>query len=144
MIAFYLRRFARLLTENIDGILFAAVLSLMILGLIVLYSASNAGWPRVSGQMINMLVALTVMWVVANVPPHVLMRLALPLFVLGFLLLIGVAVNGDVVNGARRLLHHTRGDRPRRNWLLLRQARGRATRERPGTRQRSGGGAVES
>ena len=105
MIAFYLRRFARLLTENIDGILFAAVLSLMILGLIVLYSASNAGWPRVSGQMINMLVALTVMWVVANVPPHVLMRLALPLFVLGFLLLIGVALKGDVVNGARRWLN---------------------------------------
>ena len=105
MIASYLRRFARLLTENIDGILFAAVLSLMTLGLIVLYSASNAGWPRISGQMINMLVALTVMWLAANVPPHALMRLALPLFVLGFLLLIGVAVNGDVVNGARRWLN---------------------------------------
>ena len=105
MIGFYLRRFARILAEHVDGILLAAVLALLTLGLIVLYSASNAGWVRVSGQMVNIAVALTVMWIVANVPPHALMRLALPLFVLGFLLLIGVAVKGDVVNGARRWLN---------------------------------------
>ena len=105
MIAWYLRRFSRLLTEHIDGPLLGAVLLLMGVGLTVLYSASNAGWPRVSGQMINMLVALTVMWIVANIPPHFLMRLALPLFVIGVLLLLAVAVKGDIVNGARRWLN---------------------------------------
>jgi rod shape determining protein RodA len=105
VIAFYLRRFARLLFGHIDGPLFGAVLLLMGAGLVVLYSASNAGWSRVNGQIINMLVALTVMWAVANVPPHFLMRLALPMFVLGLILLLGVAVKGEVINGARRWLN---------------------------------------
>ena len=105
MIAYYLRRFSRLLTEHIDGPLLGAVLLLMGVGLTVLYSAANAGWGRVGGQMVNMLVALAVMWVVANIPPHFLMRLALPLFILGVVLLLGVAVKGDIVNGARRWLN---------------------------------------
>ena len=105
MITYYLRRFTRLFTEHIDGPLLGAVLLLMGVGLTVLYSASNAGWARVSSQMVNLLVALTVMWVVANVPPHFLMRLAAPLFILGVILLVGVAVKGDIVNGARRWLN---------------------------------------
>ncbi len=105
MIAWYLRRLGRLATAHIDGPLLAAVLLLMGAGLTVLYSASNAGWPRVTGQMTNMLVALAVMWVAANVPPHFLMRLALPVFVVGLILLAGVAWKGEVINGARRWLN---------------------------------------
>ena len=105
MISFYLRRLLRLLTAHIDGPLLGGVLLLMGIGLTVLYSASNAGWPRVTGQMANMLVALTVMWVLANVPPHLLMRLALPVFLLGLVLLVGVALKGEIVNGARRWLN---------------------------------------
>ena len=60
---------------------------------------------RVSGQFTNMLVALGVMWVFANIPPHYLMRLSVPVYVLGLLLLVGVALFGDIVNGARRWLN---------------------------------------
>ena len=105
MITYYLRRFARLFTAHIDGPLLGVVLLLMGVGLTVLYSASNAGWTRVSAQMVNMLVALTVMWLVANVPPHFLMRLALPVFIVGLILLVGVALKGEVINGARRWLN---------------------------------------
>jgi rod shape determining protein RodA len=105
MIAWYLRRAGRLLTAHIDGPLLGAVLLLMITGLTVLYSASNAGWLRFTGQMTNMLVALGVMWLFANIPPHILMRLTLPVFMLGVALLVGVALFGDTVNGARRWLH---------------------------------------
>ena len=52
-----------------------------------------------------MLVALGVMWLFANIPPHYLQRLALPVFALGCALLIGVALFGEIVNGARRWLH---------------------------------------
>jgi rod shape determining protein RodA len=100
-----LRRLWRFLTMHIDGILLCAVLLLMFTGLLVLLSASNGSYVRVSGQLINMLVALGVMWVFANIPPHYLMRLALPLFVLGCSLLIGVALFGEIANGARRWLH---------------------------------------
>ncbi len=103
--AWYLRRFARMLTANIDGPLLGAMLLLMATGLVVLYSASNGSWPRVSGQMMNMLVALAVMWVFANIPPHVLMRLAPAVFIAGVGLLIAVAVAGDVSKGARRWLN---------------------------------------
>ncbi len=102
---FMLRRLYRFMTLHIDGILLCAILLLMFTGLLVLLSASNGSYVRVSGQLMNMLVALGVMWIFANIPPNFLMRLALPLFVLGCALLIGVALFGDVVNGARRWLH---------------------------------------
>jgi len=100
-----IRRVTRFFTAHIDGLLLGAILLLMAAGLIVLYSASNASLPRVSTQLMNMLVALAVMWVFANIPPHYLTRLALPLFVLGLVLLIAVALFGDVANGARRWLN---------------------------------------
>jgi rod shape determining protein RodA len=52
-----------------------------------------------------MLVAFAVMYVFANIPPHYLMRIALPLYVSGVVLLVCVALFGDIVNGARRWLH---------------------------------------
>ena len=45
------------------------------------------------------------MWIVANIPPQTLARVAVPLYVLGVLLLIGVALFGIVVNGSRRWLN---------------------------------------
>jgi rod shape determining protein RodA len=100
-----IRGLARFFTAHIDGLLLGGILLMMGTGLIVLFSASNASYARVSGQLVNMLVALTIMWVFANIPPHYLMRLALPVYVVALLLLVGVALFGDVVNGARRWLH---------------------------------------
>jgi rod shape determining protein RodA len=96
------RRFSRFMTRHIDGILLSAILLLMFAGLL---SAANGNFSRAWGQLANMLVALGVMWLFANIPPHYLMRLALPLFVIGCGLLVGVALFGEVVNGARRWLH---------------------------------------
>ena len=45
-------------------------LLLMALGLIVIFSSSNQSLARVTSQTINMLVALGVMYVFANIPPH--------------------------------------------------------------------------
>jgi rod shape determining protein RodA len=45
------------------------------------------------------------MYVFANVPPHYLRRIALPLYVCGVLLLVCVALFGEIVNGARRWLY---------------------------------------
>jgi rod shape determining protein RodA len=99
-----LRRAGEFFTRHLDGVLFAFMIALMALGLFVLMSASNASAARVTAQFVNMTVALGVLWVFANIPPHFLMRLAFPLYVLGVLLLIGVAAFGEVVNGARRWL----------------------------------------
>jgi rod shape determining protein RodA len=100
-----IRRIGGYLTRHIDGLLLAAVLALMIVGLAALFSASNASVARVSQQLLNLLVALGVMWMFANVPPQHLRRLAFPLYLLGVLLLVGVALFGEIANGARRWLH---------------------------------------
>ena len=45
------------------------------------------------------------MWAAAQLQPQTLMRFALPAYALGLLLLLSVALFGDVVNGARRWLN---------------------------------------
>jgi rod shape determining protein RodA len=93
------------LGRHIDRHLLAAVAALMLVGLITLYSASGESLARVAQQLANIVIALGVMWLAANIPPHYLQRLALPVYVLGLVLLFGVAAFGEVVNGARRWLH---------------------------------------
>ena len=99
------RRLGRFFMGHLDGPLLGAVLILMGVGLVVLYSASNASLMRVSTQLVNIMVALGVLWLFANIPPHYLMRLSVPVYILGLMLLLAVALWGDVVNGARRWLN---------------------------------------
>ena len=99
-----IRRLEVFFTRHIDGVLFFFLLTLMIVGLLTLFSASNASAARTSAQFANMLVALGVMWAFANIPPQLLARFAFPVYLVGVLLLVGVALFGDVVNGARRWL----------------------------------------
>jgi rod shape determining protein RodA len=98
------RKIWHYLTRYIDGFLLVGILTLMSVGLIVLYSATGANMGKVSHQMINMLVALVIMWLVANIPLQQIRRLAFPMYLLGFALLIGVALFGEINNGARRWL----------------------------------------
>ena len=99
-----IRRLGGYFTRHIDGLLLGSVLLLLVVGFVVLYSASNASLARLTAQLMNVLIALSVMWVFANIPPQHLRRLALPVYILGVLLLVGVALFGEIVNGARRWL----------------------------------------
>jgi rod shape determining protein RodA len=76
-----------------------------LLVLIALAMVGSASPERIGNQVLNVCVALVVMRIVAQVPPQRLMHLALPIFVGGVLLLIGVALFGDVSKGARRWLN---------------------------------------
>jgi len=100
-----MRRLGARVTEGIDGPLFAITLLLVGVGLATLYSASYENPARVTNQIANIAVALVGMWVVARIPPPTLMRFAVPAYVAGILLLIAVALFGDIVNGARRWLN---------------------------------------
>ncbi len=99
-----IRRVGRFFAGHLDQPLLGSVLLLMVTGLLVLYSASNGSMMRVSSQFVNMAIALGVMWLFANIPPHYLMRLAVPVYLLGLIMLLGVAFFGQIVNGARRWL----------------------------------------
>ncbi|MCL2308915.1 MAG: rod shape-determining protein RodA [Proteobacteria bacterium] len=91
-------------TRHIDGPLMAIVLLLLAVGAIVLFSASAPDTGRFIQQMKSIGVALIVMWIVASIPPHRLAQIALPLYLVGVLLLVAVALFGVSVNGSRRWL----------------------------------------
>jgi rod shape determining protein RodA len=100
-----LRRAIGIATANVDGVLLGMLGLLLGIGITVLYSASNESMARVSGQLINIGVAFAIMWLAAKVPPNHLMRIALPAYLFGLILLVGVALFGEVTNGARRWLN---------------------------------------
>jgi rod shape determining protein RodA len=93
-------------SRRIDGPLMAALALTLALGVTVVYSASGgSGADRVFGQARNLALALFALWLFAQVHPQLLMRLALPAYIAGLALLVGVALFGDIRNGARRWLH---------------------------------------
>ena len=66
-----------------DPPLIAIVGCLCVIGIVTLYSAGNDFPWRVSDQLRNFGVALAVMFVIANVSPQMLMRLAVPIYLVG-------------------------------------------------------------
>jgi rod shape determining protein RodA len=95
----------RRLSANIDGTLLAIIAGLVALGLVTLFSASYENPGRVTAQLANLSLAFVVLWVASQVPPQLLMRFAPPVYLVGLMLLVGVALFGDVRNGARRWLN---------------------------------------
>jgi len=93
------------LTRPIDTFLLAIALGLVGVGLITLFSATDQSTSRVMTQVLSLGFALVLMWVVANISPMTLSRVAVPLYVTAVLLLVGVALFGVVVNGSRRWLN---------------------------------------
>jgi rod shape determining protein RodA len=97
-----IRDLAQRLVAPIDPplMVIAGLLLLMAVGMM-----GSASPERLNAQLMNVAAALVVMRVVAQVPPQRLMHLAVPVYVLGVLLLIAVALFGDVSKGARRWLN---------------------------------------
>ena len=94
------------LARRIDGPLMAALALTVALGLTVVYSASGGtSFDRVASQGRNLALAVCALWLFAQIHPQTLMRLALPAYVAGLGLLVGVALFGEVRNGARRWLN---------------------------------------
>ena len=91
--------------KGFDGLLALAVGLLACAGLIAMYSSGYDHGSRFVDHMRNMLIAATVMFVVAQIPPQRLMELAVPLYAFGVALLIAVAIIGLTKKGARRWLN---------------------------------------
>ena len=96
-----LGRLWELLARRIDSYLMAAALAIAGIGMITLFSA--VGPERAARDepgAVSLAFALVLMWIVANIPPQQLARVAVPLYVVGVLLLVGVAL---VRHGGQRL-----------------------------------------
>ncbi|HSC81463.1 MAG TPA: rod shape-determining protein RodA [Chitinolyticbacter sp.] len=90
--------------QPIDPWLLLFTLLVFLVSSVLLYSASNQDWNRVSDKLTFMGIALALMWFVANIRQQVLMRLALPGYVIGVLLLLAVEFFGFTSHGATRWL----------------------------------------
>ena len=89
---------------HLDMPLFIGLLVLMTLGLFIVYSAGGQEMGVVYRQAIHSGVALVVMFVVAQIQPTVYEKLAVPMFIIGVLMLIAVLLFGHVGKGAQRWL----------------------------------------
>jgi rod shape determining protein RodA len=91
--------------QGFDLPLAFGVLVMAIAGLLTMYSVGFDHGERFSAHGRNMLIALGVLFLVAQVPPQRLMSLAVPLYLVGVLLLLGVEFFGIERKGAQRWLN---------------------------------------
>ncbi|RPH45756.1 MAG: rod shape-determining protein RodA [Burkholderiales bacterium] len=87
-----------------DGSLLVAMGLVVLISVATMYSAAFDYPGRFNGHFRNLGIAFGVMWVAAIVPPAVLMRLAVPLYVAGVALLVAVDLFGIINKGAQRWL----------------------------------------
>ena len=89
---------------HLDGPLLLAVLAVCTAGLVVLFSAAGEDVGVFLRQAARVGLGLGVMVAVAQVPPRVLRAVAPWLYAVGVLLLVAVALFGDIAMGAQRWL----------------------------------------
>ena len=85
---------ARPVWTGFDMPLVAAVALLAAVGLVTMYSAGFDHGTRFADQSRNMVLAALVLFLVAQVPPQHLVRLAIPLYLVGLVLLVATALPG--------------------------------------------------
>ncbi|TAG27007.1 MAG: rod shape-determining protein RodA [Burkholderiales bacterium] len=90
------------LFQGFDGPLSLAVLLLALAGMLVMYSSGYDHGTRFVDHGRNMLIAGTILFIVAQVSPQRIMSFAVPIYVAGVALLIAVALFGITKKGATR------------------------------------------
>jgi rod shape determining protein RodA len=91
--------------QGFDGPLSLAVLLLAFAGLLIMYSSGYDHGTRFVDHGRNMLIAGTILFVVAQVSPQRIMSFAVPIYVVGVALLIAVALFGITKKGATRWIN---------------------------------------
>src|SRR3954471_19512814 len=89
---------------KLDGPLLIGLGLITLYGFVILYSASGQSWSRVADAAIRAALGGLAMCALAQVKPAFLRRLALPLWIVGMLLLVAVDAMGYIGKGAQRWL----------------------------------------
>jgi rod shape determining protein RodA len=88
-----------------DWPLMIVLLLLGATGLLVMHSAVGGTDWRYADHLRNLLIGLGVMWVVAMVPFQYILKFAVPFYIVGVVLLLGVEFFGSTSKGATRWLN---------------------------------------
>ena len=86
----------------LDPVMVAILLLITVISVVTMYSASTDKPMRFSRHIENLLMCWVVIVALAYTPPKVFARLAVPIYVTGVILLLAVALFGEVRLGARR------------------------------------------
>lgn len=89
---------------HIDPPLFYGIAILMMMGLLILYSADNQSWSLLMRQFLWVIISCCVMLVFAQIPPRKYYQWAPVIFAVGIFLLIAVLLFGRSGKGAQRWL----------------------------------------
>ena len=87
-----------------DATLLLSLALIVLISLLTMYSAAFDYPGRLSAHLRNIAIAGGVMWLMALVPPALLLRIAPPLYAIGVALLVAVALFGITSKGAQRWL----------------------------------------
>ena len=85
-----LRRWARESIVHLDLPLLTIALTIFGVGLLTVNSATYDTQTKFFAQLISGGVALAIMWVASRIPPQKLMRIAVPIYVIGIVLLLSL------------------------------------------------------
>lgn len=94
-----------MLLRGFDPALLFWIATLSSLGLVAMYSSGYDHGTRFMDHGRNMLIAFSIMFLVAMFPPQKIMSLAVPIYTIGVILLIGVLVMGITKKGATRWIN---------------------------------------
>lgn len=90
---------------HIDATLLSCLLLLASVGLFILYSASGQSLRTVEIQFSHMMLAFTIMFLFAQIPPASLLRWAIWIYLVSIFLLVIVLIIGHIGKGAQRWLN---------------------------------------
>ena len=88
-----------------DVWIFYALLIIYVMSLFLLYSADGQDFGQLENKTIHTILSFILLWLIARTPPQILSNFALPMYVMGILLLLGVHFVGITVNGSTRWLN---------------------------------------
>ncbi|MGH8130006.1 MAG: rod shape-determining protein RodA [Steroidobacteraceae bacterium] len=89
---------------KLDGMLLSALIAVSLFGLFVLYSAAGDNMSLWLSQLARFGIGFAMLIALSQVPDHFLRMLAPVVYLLGLVLLVLVAVAGDIGKGAQRWL----------------------------------------
>lgn len=91
--------------DPLDPWLFYALLAIYLMSMFLLYSADGQNIGRLESKTIHTILGVGILLIVVRIPPRALAFFAMPLYVIGVVLLLGVHFFGITVNGSTRWLN---------------------------------------
>ncbi|MDO4641119.1 MAG: rod shape-determining protein RodA [Neisseria sp.] len=100
-----LSKIVHIIRRPLDSWLLYAMLAVYIMSMFLLYSADGQTFDQLENKTLHTILGFALLWLIAWQQPKKLSKLALPVYIAGVLMLIGVELFGVTVNGSTRWLN---------------------------------------